>query len=308
MNLDFADVSTTLRNGGVALISTGQASGDGRVSKAIKEATTSPLLQDNDIHSSKHLLFELCFSESNPVSMSEIAELNDFVKSLNADIQVIWGAMVDNSLGDDVKLIMLASGFDMDHESGKIFAQSPYAPDPEMEIIKADEDAIEIGSSETIVKEEPEIVNDTTPVAEEPKEEEPVNVALVAEPEQESEVEDKPVAEEPVKTIETVKPSEPVKEEVESKVEEPEVVTTVVEQAPITPAPAKSVMEGIDNIAAFYGEEMANQMRLDVARKAYYVLDNDDLTNEELIAEIEKLPAYNRSVEELGELKDKFKK
>lgn len=308
MNLDFADVSTTLRNGGVALISTGQASGDGRVSKAIKEATTSPLLQDNDIHSSKHLLFELCFSESNPVSMSEIAELNDFVKSLNADIQVIWGAMVDNSLGDDVKLIMLASGFDMDHESGKIFAQSPYAPDPEMEIIKADEDAIEIGSSETIVKEEPEIVNDTTPVAEEPKEEEPVNVAPVAEPEQESEVEDKPFVEEPVKPIETVKPSEPVKEEVESKVEEPEVVTTVVEQAPITPAPAKSVMEGIDNIAAFYGEEMANQMRLDVARKAYYVLDNDDLTNEELIAEIEKLPAYNRSVEELGELKDKFKK
>lgn len=308
MNLDFADVSTTLRNGGVALISTGQASGDGRVSKAIKEATTSPLLQDNDIHSSKHLLFELCFSESNPVSMSEIAELNDFVKSLNADIQVIWGAMVDNSLGDDVKLIMLASGFDMDHESGKIFAQSPYAPDPEMEIIKADDDAIEIGSSETIVKEESETVNATTPVVEEPKEEEPEVVAPVEESEPESEVEDKPVVEETVKPVETVKPAETVKEESEPKEEEPTVAATVVEQAPITPAPAKSVMEGIDNIAAFYGEEMANQMRLDVARKAYYVLDNDDLTNEELIAEIEKLPAYNRSVEELGELKEKFKK
>lgn len=308
MNLDFADVSTTLRNGGVALISTGQASGDGRVSKAIKEATTSPLLQDNDIHSSKHLLFELCFSESNPVSMSEIAELNDFVKSLNADIQVIWGAMVDNSLGDDVKLIMLASGFDMDHESGKIFAQSPYAPDPEMEIIKADDDAIEIGSSETIVKEESETVNATPPVVEEPNEEEPEVVAPVEESEPESEVEDKPVVEETVKPVETVKPSEPVKEESEPKEEESEVAAPVVEQAPITPAPAKSVMEGIDNIAAFYGEEMANQMRLDVARKAYYVLDNDDLTNEELIAEIEKLPAYNRSVEELGELKEKFKK
>lgn len=177
-----------------------------------------------------------------------------------------------------------------------------------MEIIKADDDAIEIGSSETIVKEEPETISATTPVVEEPKEEEPEVVAPVEEPEQKSEVENKPVVEETVKPVETTKPSEPVKEEIESKVEEPEVVTTVVEQAPITPAPAKSVMEGIDNIAAFYGEEMANQMRLDVARKAYYVLDNDDLTNEELIAEIEKLPAYNRSVEELGELKEKFKK
>ena len=122
MNLDFADVSTTLRDGGVALISTGQAKGDGRVSAAIKEAITSPLLQDNDISNAKHLLFEICFSESNPVSMSEIAELNDFVKTLSSDIKVIWGAMVDNSLGDDVKLIILASGFEMDHSTGRVYA------------------------------------------------------------------------------------------------------------------------------------------------------------------------------------------
>lgn len=328
MNLDFADVSTTLRNGGVALISTGQASGEGRVSRAIKEATTSPLLQDNDIRGSKHLLFELCFSESNPVSMSEIAELNDFVKSLNADLKVIWGAMVDNSLGDDVKLIMLASGFDMDNK-GEIFApRHPiFAPDPEIEIVQSEPDGVEIGSAESVEKvadeekaeyapvEQPEEKVEETPVVEVSVEETPV----VEEPVAEEPVKEEPAAvvvETPVQTpIEVEKPVEVVAQpvEVEKPVEvaqpapQPEPEKPVEDPKP-TPAPATNVMQGIDNIATFYGEEMANKMRLDVARKAYYVLDNDDLTNEELIAAIEDLPAYNRSVEELGELKDKFKK
>ena len=68
------------------------------------------------------------------------------------------------------------------------------------------------------------------------------------------------------------------------------------------------VKEGIENISKFYGEEMANKMRLDEARMAYYVLDNEELSNEELVSLIEKLPAYNRSVEELGQLKAQFRK
>ena len=120
INLDFADVSTTLRNGGVALISTGSASGENRLSKAIEAAKTSPLLQDNKITDAKHLLFELCFSHQNPISMAEIAEMNKFVDGLNSDIEVIWGAMYDDELGDKVRIILLASGFAMNHNTGDI--------------------------------------------------------------------------------------------------------------------------------------------------------------------------------------------
>ena len=297
INLDFADVSTTLRGGGVALISTGQASGEGRVSKAIEAATASPLLQDNDIRSSRNILFELCFSESNPVSMSEIAELNDFVKSLNADIHVIWGAMVDNNLGDDVKIILLASGFDVDNKSGYIFSQKhPFDSVTEIKVLQAEPDGIATGSSETVVEETPE---EPQPEPEEdPKEE----------VEEEPQVQQVEPAEIPIEqTVQNEEP-EPVVEEVKpvSAVNPP--TTTPANKPENSPAPAESVMEGIDNIATFYGQEMADKMRLDVVRKAYYILDDEELTNEELIEEIEKLPAYNRSVEVLGELKEKFKK
>lgn len=310
MNLDFADVSTTLRDGGVALISTGQAKGDGRVSAAIKEAITSPLLQDNDISNAKHLLFEICFSESNPVSMSEIAELNDFVKTLSSDIKVIWGAMVDNSLGDDVKLIILASGFEMDHSTGRVYAN--HAIEKVLTKNSYDdgldddnEPAVMIGSSVTpTVEQETEPDPEAVPSIEEPTTiEETIAPEPVSTPTSEPIVVEESPAAEPV-IMPTVE--EPTTVVIPTPVEEPAKEET---PTPISkPTPASSVKEGIDNISKFYGEEMANKMRLDEARMAYYVLDNEELSNEELVSLIEKLPAYNRSVEELGQLKAQFRK
>lgn len=303
MNLDFADVSTTLRNGGVALISTGIANGEGRVSKAIKEAITSPLLQDNEITNAKHLLFELCFSETNPVSMAEIAELNNFVDGLSTDIQVIWGAMVDNSLGDDVKIIILASGFDM-NSKGEVYA--PALP-------KVAKHTVEQPAAEQPVSgQEPKAADDEVA--------KPVSEATATGAPKQEPAKSEPVKPEPVQTY--VKPEEP---KVEPKVEQkPEPVVApkpVVEQPvaaepkpeapkaaetfePIDPKPATSVLEGIKNISKFYGEETANKMRMDAVRKAYYVLNNNELSNEELVALIEQLPAYNRTAEELGQLKN----
>lgn len=317
MNLDFADVSTTLRDGGVALISTGQAKGDGRVSAAIKEAITSPLLQDNDISNAKHLLFEICFSESNPVSMSEIAELNDFVKTLSSDIKVIWGAMVDNSLGDDVKLIILASGFEMDHSTGRVYANHAIEKvltknNYDDGLDDDNEPAVMIGSSiapsvETETEPEPETevvpsIEETTAI------EETIAPEPIPTPTTEPVVVEEPTVAEPKQVIipEVKEEQTPVPVVTQTPVEEP-----AKEEAPTPiakPAPASSVKEGIENISKFYGEEMANKMRLDEARLAYYVLDNEELSNEELVSLIEKLPAYNRSVEELGQLKAQFRK
>ena len=62
-------------------------------------------------------------------------------------------------------------------------------------------------------------------------------------------------------------------------------------------------MQSIEEIRKYYGEEMADGMRMDQIRKNYYLLDNDDLTNEQLVSMLERMPAYNRTIEQLGELK-----
>lgn len=115
MNLDFKDVETTLRNGGTAIISSGFGEGENRVTKAIENALDSPLLKNRDIFGSKKLLFCLYFSETakDQFRMGEMQELTAFIKTIDKRVEVIWGASVDNSLGDSVKVTLLASGFDM---------------------------------------------------------------------------------------------------------------------------------------------------------------------------------------------------
>lgn len=114
MNLDFRDVETTLRNGGAAIISTGYGEGENRVTKAIENALDSPLLKNRDIFGSKKLLFNLYFSEeaTNKFRMGEMQEFTTFVKTIDSKVDVIWGAAVDNTLGEQVKVTLLASGFE----------------------------------------------------------------------------------------------------------------------------------------------------------------------------------------------------
>ena len=113
INLDFNDVSTTLRNGGTAIISVGYGEGEGRVTKAINDALESPLLKNTDVYSSKRLLFNLYYSReaSQKFVTSEMTELNDFVTRVQQDVDVIWGVTYDESLGDKVKFTILAAGF-----------------------------------------------------------------------------------------------------------------------------------------------------------------------------------------------------
>lgn len=116
VNLDFNDVDTTLRNGGTAIISTGYGEGEHRVTRALEDALNSPLLRNRDIAGSKRLLMNLYMSgseEGNSMSTTEVDELRDFVSSIDSDVDVIWGATIDNTLGKKVKISILASGFDV---------------------------------------------------------------------------------------------------------------------------------------------------------------------------------------------------
>lgn len=115
INLDFNDVNTTLRNGGAAIISTGYGEGENRVTKAIEDALNSPLLKNREIMGSKKLLFNIYFSREaqEPFRMEEAEELTRFVTAIGDDVDVIWGLAFDESLGDTVKITILAAGFDV---------------------------------------------------------------------------------------------------------------------------------------------------------------------------------------------------
>lgn len=115
INLDFNDVDTTLRDGGTAIISIGYGEGENRVTKAIEDALNSPLLNNTDVFTSKHLLFNLCYSREaeDRFKTLEAREFNDFVSKIDPQVEVIWGIKYDETLGNKVKLTVLASGFDI---------------------------------------------------------------------------------------------------------------------------------------------------------------------------------------------------
>lgn len=115
INLDFNDVKTVLKDGGVAIMSTGYGEGEGRVKKAIDDALNSPLLNDNDIFNSKKILLSINFSneknESSGLMMEEMNDVNDFMSKFDSDFEIKWGIGIDPELGKKVKVTILATGF-----------------------------------------------------------------------------------------------------------------------------------------------------------------------------------------------------
>lgn len=118
INLDFRDVETTLKNGGGAIMAMGRASGEHRVERAIIDALDSPLLYGNDIGRAKRILFNIYGSESCPIIINEMQDIDDFFDQLDPNIEVIWGTSTDESLGEDAKVTILATGMDSINTDG----------------------------------------------------------------------------------------------------------------------------------------------------------------------------------------------
>lgn len=112
INLDFRDVEATTRNGGGAIMAMGRASGEMRVENAIIDALDSPLLYGNDIGKAKRILFNIYASDKAPIYVREMQEIDDFFDQLDPNIDVIWGTSTDNTLEDDVKVTILATGLE----------------------------------------------------------------------------------------------------------------------------------------------------------------------------------------------------
>lgn len=112
VNVDFADVQTVMTNSGVALMGSGRASGEDRAMAVANMALESPLLNHNDIAGAKNILINITSGEEE-ITLEETYMITEYIQERagnNADI--IWGAGKDDSLGSDIEVTIIATGFD----------------------------------------------------------------------------------------------------------------------------------------------------------------------------------------------------
>ena len=111
VNLDFADVRTVMENKGKAVMGTGRASGDKRARRAAERAIHSPLLSDCNIRGARGILMNVVGSES--MTLHEVHEASSFIEEQgHEDAVIIWGASINPSLGDEILITVIATGFD----------------------------------------------------------------------------------------------------------------------------------------------------------------------------------------------------
>jgi len=111
INTDFADVYNTLKKGGVAIMNVGQASGEERITKAIRNALESPLVNTNDVRGASRVLLQFYCSHENAIRMNEFSQITAFVEQVGDEVEVQWGASYDDNLGDDVRVTIIATGY-----------------------------------------------------------------------------------------------------------------------------------------------------------------------------------------------------
>ena len=114
VNIDFRDVNTVMENSGTALMGIGEGEGENRARQAMEQATTSVLLDDNDIAGAKNVLLYFSYGPEHEITMDEMSEVTDYLreKTGSADTNVIWGTGFDESLGEKVKITLIATGFE----------------------------------------------------------------------------------------------------------------------------------------------------------------------------------------------------
>ena len=138
INLDFNDVNTTLREGGAAIISSGYGTGERRVTKAIENALESPLLKNRDVYGSQKILMNFYYNPDSdaPLKMEEMNEIQEFMANFDKEVDVIWGMAYDSTLADQIKVTVLASGFNvsLDKEApvSSVSRSKPVVAEPKM--------------------------------------------------------------------------------------------------------------------------------------------------------------------------------
>jgi len=111
INVDFNDVSTVMKDSGVAIMGSAEAAGENRAIEAVRNALESPLLNDNDISGATYVLLNITYG-SDEILMDEIGEITDYIQDeAGSTADVIWGHGYDESLGDGICITLIATGF-----------------------------------------------------------------------------------------------------------------------------------------------------------------------------------------------------
>ena len=112
INVDFEDVNTVMRNAGAAVIGSATASGENRANRAAEMAINSPLLNNHEIYGAKKILLNIVSGEDDEINMNELKNITEYIEnSVGNDSKIIFGTSIDQSLGDKIKVTVIASGF-----------------------------------------------------------------------------------------------------------------------------------------------------------------------------------------------------
>lgn len=115
VNLDFADVKTTMSKAGMAIMGIGIASGDDRATMAAERAISHPLLEDISISGARGVLMNI--TSTSDLTMEEMTEASDRIyNEVGDDADIIWGAVVEDSLGDEMRVTVIATGIGSEPE------------------------------------------------------------------------------------------------------------------------------------------------------------------------------------------------
>jgi len=118
VNLDFADVRTTMSKSGMAIMGIGIASGDNRAVEAAERAISHPLLEDISISGAKGVLMNITSTSS--LTMEEMTEASDRIyNEVGEEAEIIWGTVVDETLGDELRVTVIATGIDGGQQRAK---------------------------------------------------------------------------------------------------------------------------------------------------------------------------------------------
>ena len=136
INLDFADVRTVMSGMGMALMGTGSAKGENRAVEAAKKAISSRLLEEGSIQGARGVLINITGGQD--LLLHEVSEASNIIHdAADADANIIFGAVLDAAMKDDIKITVIATGFDRRSEAGSAAASGvarPPAPSPDLEI------------------------------------------------------------------------------------------------------------------------------------------------------------------------------
>lgn len=128
VNVDFEDVKTVMKGAGPAVMGSAKTIGDNRARRAAEEALNSPLLNQQDIYGAEKILLSIISGEEAELQMDELTDITDYIQEYAGDnAEVIFGHGVDSSLGENISVTVIATGFGKVDEDGEYISKEEEA-------------------------------------------------------------------------------------------------------------------------------------------------------------------------------------